>query len=159
LGHKKEKRHFKQPYAAVPTSGQPRTLHDPENKEEFVYRLGNIDHEGNWGWNNLRSCWKKVLGQLDHIQTMTWNEILKADGGRSSGTNSHPLKVSELNKCAIQRLQELEQNDLDEIFSLRVGGKDRVYGIKHGKFLDILWFDNDHGDNDTCVCRSHKKNT
>lgn len=42
---------------------------------------------------------------------------------------------------------------------VRITGKHRLYGFMRGAVFNVLWYDLDHGDNDTCVCRSRKKHT
>ena len=41
--------------------------------------------------------------------------------------------------------------DFDEVISLRLGGTIRLYGVRQISSCAILWYDDDHGDNDTCV--------
>lgn len=72
--------------------------------------------------------------------------------------NHHFIPAQKLNKVARERLVDLKIYE-DEIFSLRLTGTHRIYGIRYGTVLFILWYDTDHGDNDTCVCRSHLKHT
>lgn len=75
---------------------------------------------------------------------MTWAEILAATGGRTCGNNSHLVPLSDLKKEAVDRLRELQQDDIDELFSLRLSGKERIYGIPDGRVLQILWFCPNH---------------
>lgn len=72
---------------------------------------------------------------------MTWAEIEKACGGRSHGNASHFVKVAKISKKASARLKEIKQEDTEDIFSLRIEGKVRIYGIRDNAVLKILWFD------------------
>ena len=63
--------------------------------------------------------------------------------------------VEALNKCARDRLAE-RMIEYEAIYSLRITGKHRLYGYIIGSTFNLLWFDDDHGDNDNCVCRSYK---
>lgn len=45
------------------------------------------------------------------------------------------------------------------IISLRITENHRLYGYMSGRVFNILWYDDDHGDNNNCVCRSHLKHT
>ena len=85
---------------------------------------------------------------------MTWQEIEQQSGGRSKGTNSHPIPVDQLTKEARDRLLELQIDDVDELFSLRLEGKVRVFGVRSGHVMQLLWFDFEHS-----ICESKKKNT
>jgi hypothetical protein len=90
---------------------------------------------------------------------MTWGELRGAAGGKSSGTNHHSLPLDALSKSAQVRLSELSLDDVDAVFSLRLTGTIRVYGIKDGRVLRVLWYDKYHGDPEKAVCPARKKNT
>lgn len=96
------------------------------------------------------------MPRLQAWESVKWHDILIADK-----KNNHRVKTSKMNKCAQERLKALNIYE-DEILSLRLSGKVRLYGFApeppEGTFL-ILWYDIDHGDNDTCVYRSPKKYT
>ena len=97
--------------------------------------------------------WKEILPHLQGWETVPWSEILLADKN-----HNHAIDVNMLNKGAMERLNELEL-EVDSLVSLRLTGTHRLYGyIVDGVFY-VLWYDDDHGDNPTCVCRSHKKHT
>lgn len=90
---------------------------------------------------------------------MTWAELLNAAGGRSAGTNHHPLPLDDLSKTAQERLVALKLDDADSIFSLRLTATIRVYGIRDGRVFKALWYDKHHGDPKRAVCPSSKKHT
>jgi len=77
---------------------------------------------------------------------MTWKDIICH--------GSHQCSKHRMSKDARDRLKEIRQDDIDELFSLRLTGKRRVWGIKVGRVLNFLWFDPKH-----LVCPSPKKNT
>lgn len=87
------------------------------------------------------------------LEKQTWNEILLVNK-----KNNHSLNLDDLNKVAQDRLVELKI-EAESLISLRLSGKHRIYGFRNGRVFNILWYDDDHGDNDTCVCRSRKKHT
>ncbi len=97
--------------------------------------------------------WKDILPKLKGWETMTWQQILVADK-----KHNHSIDVETLNKVARDRLEQLEI-EAQDIVSLRVMGQHRLYGYMDGSVFNLLWFDNEHGDNDHCVCRSNKKHT
>lgn len=49
--------------------------------------------------------------------------------------------------------------EAESLISLRVTGNHRLYGYMTGRVFNVLWYDDDHGDNDKCVCRSRLKHT
>ena len=82
---------------------------------------------------------------------MTWAELMSASGGRRSGNNHHSIMVEDITRQAQQRLEQLGQHDIDEIFSLRLTNTERVYGIRDGRALKLLWYDVYHGNNRQAV--------
>ena len=43
-----------------------------------------------------------------------------------------------------QRLVEIKQDDLSQLFSLRISAKCRVWGILDGRVFKVLWYDPKH---------------
>lgn len=80
---------------------------------------------------------------------MTWSEILV-----DSKKQNHTIPIPELSKEAQSRLREIGNDDIDTLISLRLSGKRRVWGIRTGSTLSILWWDPEHR-----VCPSKKKHT
>ena len=97
--------------------------------------------------------WNDILPKLREFETQTWNEIFLA-----AKKENHSINVTDLNPVAQKRLEEL-YIEAESIRSLRFTGKIRLYGYMQGSAFCILWYDTDHGDNNTCVCRSRKKHT
>lgn len=96
--------------------------------------------------------WDEILPRLRNWEKCRWKDIL------SDKTHNHPIDVKKLNKCARARLSALHI-EAEAIYSLRLNGTHRIYGLINKGVFNILWFDTDHGDNDTCVCRSYLKHT
>lgn len=97
--------------------------------------------------------WEEILPRLKAFETQTWSEILVKDKKQN-----HAINVYDLNKTAQERLEE-KYIEAEALISLRITGTHRLYGYMEGSVFHILWYDNEHGDNETCVCRSHKKHT
>lgn len=72
--------------------------------------------------------------------------------------SNHSIEVKKLNKIASDRLEQL-YIEAEALLSLRLTGTHRIYGYMNGAVFNILWIDLMHGDNEQCVCRSHKKHT
>jgi hypothetical protein len=78
-----------------------------------------------------------VLGKLGNFETMTWAEIEAA--------GSHLVRNdSGLSKAARDRLAEIELDEADTLFSLRLGGQPRIWGIRMGGVLKVMWWDPKH---------------
>lgn len=97
--------------------------------------------------------WKEILPFFKSLEQQTWNEVLVI-----AKKKNHAIDVSKLNAIAQKRLAEryIEQ---DSLISLRLSGTHRIYGYIEGRVFNILWYDNNHGDNDNCVCKSTLKYT
>ena len=91
------------------------------------------------------------MSKLQNFESMTWEEIMKATGGRDKGTNSHFVEVGKLTNNAKKRLAEIEQDDVSQLFSLRLDNKKRIYGIHDRRALKLLWYDSYHGNNNKAV--------
>ena len=95
----------------------------------------------------------KIFPRLQAFETQTWNEILI-----HNKKQNHPLDLTKLNKAAQIRLAS-RHIEVESLISLRINSTHRLYGYMTGRVFNILWYDDDHGNNNTCVCRSHLKHT
>lgn len=130
---------------------------DPERyyTEYPAWTFVNADHEM-WAVSQDHigtAIWTEILPRLTALETQTWNEILVRDKKQN-----HSLNLNELNKVAQDRLSS-RHIEAESLISLRLTGKHRLYGYMTGRVFNILWYDKDHGDNDTCVCRSNLRHT
>lgn len=99
------------------------------------------------------SLWSEIIPFFKNLESMRWKEILL-----DSKKQNHAIDASDLNVKAIKRLAE-KYIEHESIYSLRISGTHRLYGYITNSVFHVLWYDTDHGDNDTCVCRSVKKHT
>ncbi len=127
---------------------------DKHDGETIVWAFGIVDQDGPWGWRTEASSrwWRDILPKLRNFESMTWSEILRAVGGRRRGNNNHAVLVERLSQKAKVRLVEIGQEDVSELFSLRLTGTWRIYGIRDRRALKLLWFDPYHGTNARAVC-------
>lgn len=126
-----------------------RQVSNPQSTDgqTIAWQFHRRDHEDSkWGWSRMGDAHVESIlkKHLHHLETMTWNELLRASGGRSQGNNHHSISVDRLSDSAIQRLVDLKLDDIDELFSLRLTGKIRLWGIKDGRVLKLLWYDEEH---------------
>ncbi len=134
----------------------PRIGFDPDSylKDTPVWRFSDFDWEGDWGYD---SCAVRAGHIRSHIEqhlasfeTMTWNEILQAAGGRRHGNNSHEIQRDKFKPAALKRLEE-KKILADSLFSLRLDAGTRVYGVREGRCLRIVFFDPHHKDKAKCA--------
>ncbi len=118
-------------------------------KETPVWLVRTLDNDGPWNWNKLNGNEFKdtILERIKNFETMTIKKII-------DNTGSHSIPITDLIKTAQKRLDTIKQNDLDELFSLRVSGKKRIWCIQSGNRFSFLWWDPEHE-----VCPSNKRNT
>lgn len=126
----------------------PRAAHLPNDvglKPDF--RTSKMDIDSKWGWDRFDSkLLKDFLNQLFECQKLTWQEL--------NGKGSHLVNITQIIPEAKKRLDLLQLDDWEELYSLRIGGKQRIWGLKEGGILWILWWDPNHE-----ICPSNKKHT
>ncbi len=112
-----------------------------------------MDQGGTWGCRSIpsRVWWDEILPKLQDFESMTWAEIMRAAGGRARGSNHHSVEVENLTRQAKTRLAEIGQDDVPELFSLRLDATKRIYGIRDRQALKLLWYDPHHGTNARAV--------
>ncbi len=106
--------------------------------ETPVWMAGAVDLDGRWGWKKIGYSlfFDCILPKIQDFEKMRWSEIL--------GKNSHEINVGQIIKPAQDRLRDLKMDDCDTLVSIRLTGKQRIWGIKIGKTFKILWWDPEH---------------
>jgi len=108
--------------------------------EKICWSFEILDYDGYHGWENISFGEHKeqIFEKLAHLETMSWAEI------KNAKKQHHSVATKHLSKHAQQRLIQLEQDDIDELFSLRLSGTERVYGVRDQRVLKLLWWDPNH---------------
>ncbi len=143
--------------AKQPVDRKAATERDPDRfyRQHPAWNFSSCDKEL-WSLNAAEArllFWDEILPRFQGLESQTWSDILV-----KARKYNHSIYVTSLNKAATDRLIALKI-EAESIISLRVTATHRVYGIMQDSVFNILWIDLDHGDNETCVCRSHKKHT
>jgi len=124
-----------------PGGKRPRKDEAPENFQirRIQWRLSAVDTDGPWSVLNIDPTFlvKILLPRLKAWESMTWGE---ADGQKSN----HTVAVYKICSAARKRITEIEQDDTDDLYSMNVAGKVRLWGIRDRAALRILWWDPDH---------------
>lgn len=107
-----------------------------------------MDVDGDWcfygqGLEKLRY----IIAKLCNFETMTWAQI-------KTGTGSHSISAGDIIPEAWERLVEIGRDEEDTLFSLRLSGQERVWGIRRDAVLHLLWWDPQHQ-----ICESHLRYT
>lgn len=131
-----------------------------DNLEQYYFQkpawnFSSIDKDF-WSFNRENVgdyFWTDILPRLQAFETQTWNEILV-----TNKKSNHSIDAHALNKSARDRLDSLFI-EMNSIISLRLNSTCRLYGYMTENVFNLLWYDDNHGDNPNCVCRSYKKHT
>ena len=103
-----------------------------------VWHIGTLDIEGSWGWKDIEKklFFSEILLKIKNFENMFWKEIL--------GRGSHEVLVADINTNAQKRLALLNLDDTEKLVSLRLTGRQRIWGIRVANILRILWWDPNH---------------
>ena len=135
-----------QPFAKVPRRA------DQPNVQgmNFCWRVSEIDWEGPWGWSKAtcQELLKDIVPRLHHLESMTWGQV-------EGPTGSHFVEIADIAPDAQRRLvEDLGKDEQGRLFSVRITGEARLWGVRDIAILRVLWWDPNHE-----VCPSLKKHT
>jgi hypothetical protein len=120
----------------IPTFGAVPTAYADEHPS---WRVARLQVAAPFGWSDVSAA--KILEirtKLASFESMTWNDILVL-----SKKQNHSVAVNDLSKAARDCLVELNIV-VDDLVSLRLSGKERVWGYRSGAVLHVVWWDPDH---------------
>jgi hypothetical protein len=114
----------------------------------FKWRCDKLDWDGDWSWHqtDVQLVLGEIIPKLHEFENMTWGSI-------EGPTGSHFVSCGDLCKEAQERLNVIRE-ETDELFSLRLTGAHRIWGIRDIAILRIIWWDPKHS-----VCPSVRKHT
>jgi hypothetical protein len=118
----------------------------PIDDNKPSWRFSTVDKLGPFAWPQGKNEELVIVGKLHSFDSMSWSEI--------SGQDHHSIRVDRLSKDAKDRLADIQQDDIDEVFSFHIQGKPRVICIRDRNVAKLLWYDPEHK-----VCPSEKKHT
>ena len=78
------------------------------------------------------------------FEGMTWQEIDSASGGKKKGTNNHFIPFEDMIKDAQKRAENLNLLQHESLYSLRIKGAIRLFGVLNNGIYHIVWYDSDH---------------
>ena len=95
-----------------------------------------------FGWHSVDA--KGILDireKLGHLETRSWADILVV-----AKKQNHSVQIVALCKEAQSRLNSMYKGnlDIDSLVSLRLSGRERVWGILDQGVLVVLWWDPEH---------------
>lgn len=124
---------------------QARIKGDPQDSC-FRWRTNRLDFGGPWGWHLVHPCelHRNIIRDLHELEGWTWMDVQKS---RSKGSGNS-ISVQDLHKDAQARLTQLGIEE-ENLFELRIDGflsyqYPRVWGVRDGQYLRVLWWDPYH---------------
>lgn len=120
----------------------PKQAIDPDSyaQHKACWAFSCMDCEGDFGWNKATlDGLKEIRNVLCNLETMTWNEIFL-----EAKKQHHSCDVNGLSPIARKRLIEINRDDQDKLWSIRLSGKKRLWGILDRGVFYILWWDSTH---------------
>jgi|SRR5271156_1770263 len=114
-----------------------------------AWRISRLVMHEPFGWRQVDEITlDDIRRKLANFESMTLHEIFRVAGARN-----HPVQVSNLCREAKEHI-DMVKLVVDQIYSLRLSGEQRVWATLTENVLQLLWWDPDHQ-----VCPSHKKHT
>ena len=107
--------------------------------ENPSWRVSLLDLAGPFGQRIEQADATEILKFLSEIEKLTWNEILR---NRRSGGHHH-VEVRLISPAARKHLMQ-RNIEADTLISLRVTAKKRLWGVREGSVLHLLWWDPQH---------------
>ena len=140
MSNKKSRKIIKHKHKPRPST-HPKIKNNPSDSDssKVSWRLSDTDRGGNWGCSLSildDSKAKEIIRKLRDYDSMTWADL--------KGRNSHTIPTNKISKEAKDRLLEIEKDDVDLLFSIRISGKERLWGVREGSVFNILWWDPEH---------------
>lgn len=118
---------------------QPKVVESVESLTYPVWRLSHMDWDGPWCPSKCKEDGvRQILERLGNLESVNWVTI-KAE------TGSHIVGAGNICKEARKRLTERKLDEwADHLTSLRMGGKERLWGFLRGGIFHALWWDPEH---------------
>lgn len=104
-----------------------------------------MDHDycGGWDWNLNAKEARLILQTLEEMSQKTWKEISQEVAGKKGRAKSHSQSIEEIADEARKRLPDL-QVEAEELYRIRLGYSERLWGFRINGCFHILWFDRNH---------------
>lgn len=127
---------------------------DPQQETDVVsWRFSTADGEY-WsifkdGAEGKTIC-AEIAGFLMDMESQRWSYWLTVNKKKC-----HEIEVEGLTKRAQKRLSDL-CIEVESVLVMHLEGTHCLYGYLIRGICYVLWYDENHGDNEECVCRSFK---
>jgi hypothetical protein len=104
------------------------------------WRVSKMEIVDPFGWHQIPADkLHEIRNKLGGFEGQTWCDIIS-----KSQNNHHFMPVTKICVDAQNRLNALHLEDTDALFSLRLSGAERIWGILDNGVLLVLWWDPFH---------------
>ncbi|WP_454785478.1 hypothetical protein [Legionella sp. WA2024007413] len=143
-----KKKQVNQNIKITPTKKPSRLNLSNDDTGQVVWSFALADNDGAWSFKKLNDTQLHdlIFNELVLKEHLSWNDLQSA--------KSHHVESYKLIKEAQDRLRSLNMDDVNELFSLRLNGLKRIWGIRQENVLRVIWWDPKHE-----ICPSQKKHT
>lgn len=85
---------------------------------------------------------EKIITKLNEFRSWTWRQIETS----FNGTSCVAMLVSQLNKrkFVLDYLKHIKKDSVDQVYKMEINNHHRVWGIREGSCLYLIWNDPDH---------------
>jgi hypothetical protein len=105
-----------------------------------AWRVARMEIVDPYGWHKIPADkLHEIRNKLGGLEGQTWGDIIT-----KSQNNHHFMAVTKICGAARDRLNALHLDDTDALFSLRLSGPERIWGILDNGILLVLWWDPFH---------------
>ena len=125
---------------------RPRGKVDQDAKFRWLTNVADLGGPFPWTQCDHNQLFREVIPRLHNLESNTWHTLHM--------TGSHPISVDKICKLAHDRLHEIGKTQCENLYSLRLTGRERIWGIKIGYVFHLLWWDPGHQ-----ICPSPLKHT
>ena len=111
-------------------------------RETPLWCFRHLDARGSkWSWEGADHAEiVKSLERLRNLASTTWLTIEQELGRKSNGS----IEIAKLEREAQDRIRELQLEQFDPFYHLRVEKAVRIWGYRRGRILHVVWLDTDH---------------
>lgn len=135
MTNKRPKTKFEPQVSKTPKKG----FDENPYKLKPAWRVGQMEMCDPYGWHELGvAALADIREKLKSFETMLLGDFV---GPKKS---SHLVDVEQLSKAARDRLAELRLDDYEQLLSLRLTGRKRIWGILEHNVVILLWWDPEH---------------
>ena len=131
------------PSSVVPSGlKEPKAAFDPDSNlnRKAAWRVHRIHMADPYGWHELNvGSVLDIKEKLSHFESMTWNDIFTI--GR---TRNHKILVEKLRCPKAKHWMKENMPDQDSLWTLRLSGAERIWGIFSDGVYQIIFWDPKH---------------